>query len=555
MTQPNAIEAAQAKELAALREQVTEFKKVNDELKITLQKQIEINAEQQVIIKTQRDQIDLLLRQKFGKSSEAMDAEQLMLLLQGDEAKKPDASEADVSALEAEIKRGEAEIAAARREERKRKTVRIPEHLPVIERIEIDPEEVKADPEAWRCIGEEVTEQIAMKRDGMGRRQIVRRKWVKKDEPHKAPIIGPLDTLQERSIAAPSLLAYLVNAKYCEHMPLYRLEKMFQRGYDVRIPRQTMCDWMGLTADWFEPIYGLIKQSVVTDGYIQTDETVIKYLVPGNGETKQGYLWTLRRPGQSVVYVWGPSRAASVLAGILPEDFSGIIGADGYSGNRSYVSSRDGQVKLAACWAHVRRKFLDAMKSKPVPSAAVVKLIQNLYAVEADLRQRELCPKLRAVERQARSAMIIERIGKLLRQWAEKEKFLPKSLMGKAIAYTLKLWPMLQVYLQHGEVEIDNNLVENSIRPTAVGKKNWLFIGAEGAGKRSAILYTIVEECRRLGIDPYRYITDVLTRLPTMTNQQYAEVTPEAWAKAQTKPNVPAPASAAQHPTNQSQAA
>jgi len=187
MTQPNAIEAAQAKELAALREQVTEFKKVNDELKITLQKQIEINAEQQVIIKTQRDQIDLLLRQKFGKSSEAMDAEQLVLLLQGDEAKKPDASEADVSALEAEIKRGEAEIAAARREERKRKTVRIPEHLPVIERIEIDPEEVKADPEAWRCIGEEVTEQIAMKRDGMGRRQIVRRKWVKKDEPHKAP--------------------------------------------------------------------------------------------------------------------------------------------------------------------------------------------------------------------------------------------------------------------------------------------------------------------------------------------------------------------------------
>lgn len=435
--------------------------------------------------------------------------------------------------MEAEIKRGEAQIAAARREQRKRKTVRIPEHLPVIERIEIDPEEVKADPDQWRCIGEEVTEQIAMKRDGMGRRQIVRRKWVKKDEPHKAPVIAQLDTLQERSIAAPSLLAYIINAKYGEHMPLYRLEKRFERAYDVRIPRQTMCDWLGLAADWFEPIYGRVKARVVAGEYLQADETMIRYLDPGKGQTSQGYLWTLRSPRGSVVYVWGPSRAGSVLRDILPDDWSGIIGADGYTVYRSFVENRAVQAQVAACWAHVRRKFHEAIKSAKVPSAAVVKLIQNLYAVEADLRERQISPKLRAVERQARSAMIIERIGKLLRQWAEKEKFLPKSLMGKAIAYTLGLWPMLQVYLEHGEVEIDNNLVENSIRPTAVGKKNWLFIGAEGAGQRSAILYTIVEECRRLGVDAYRYITDVLTRLPTMTNQQYDEVTPAAWAKAQ----------------------
>ncbi len=385
MKKPTALEAAQAKELAAQREEIAALREKLDE-------QLKINQELQIIIKTQRDQIDLLLRQRFGKSSEAMDEAQLTLMLQGDEAKKHVASEDVGCVLEAEVMQGEAEIAAARRKERKRKEVRIPQHLPVIERIEIDPDEVKAQPEAYRCIGEEITEQIAMRRDGMGRRQIVRRKWVKKDEPHKAPIIGELDILQERSIAAPSLLAYVVTAKYCEHMPLYRIEKMFERAYNVRIPRQTMCDWMKLTADWFEPIYGLIKQSVVEDGYIQTDETVIKYLKPGNGEAKQGYLWTLKRPLSSTVYVWGPSRATVVLKGILPENYTGIIGADGYSVYRSYVQDSAGKVKLAACWAHVRRKFIEAMNGATQPAATVVKLIQHLYRIEAQIRDRQLSP-------------------------------------------------------------------------------------------------------------------------------------------------------------------
>jgi transposase len=455
-----------------------------------------------------------------------------MLLLQGEDSatKKDQASESDATGLEAELAKGTQELKAkAPRAERK---PRIPEHLPVSEEIIIDPDEVKAEPEAYRHVNNEVTEQLDFIPPQFTKRLIIRRKYVKRDEAHQAPIIAPLDTLAERSIAAPGLLAQIIVAKYCDHLPLYRQEQIYKLRHNIDLPRQSMARWIGLAAEWFAPLYERIHTGVMAGGYVQTDETMIEYLKPGNGETKQGYFWALKAPRGDTVFVWRTSRSAQALSNIIPADFSGIIGCDGYTVYQSHAAASNERIRLAACWAHVRRKFDEAKVGSPRPAASVLLLIQQLYRIEKQLRARKVGAKLRQVKRSGHSRMIVERIGTLLKHWKEEDRFTPQSLMGKAIDYTLTLWAHLQVYLEDGRIEIDNNLVENAIRPTAVGKKNWLFIGDADTGERSAIMFTIIEACRSRKIDPWEYLRDVLTRLPSMTTGQLHEVMPEAWAIA-----------------------
>lgn len=477
-----------------------------------------------------REKIDLLVRRIFGKSSEQLDSNQLMLMLQGDEAKKPTASSADPAGLEAEIARGEKTLKAKpARPERK---PRLPEHLPVSEEIILIPDEVKADEEAYRAIDEEVTEQLDYTPAKFSKRRIIRIKYAKRDEPHQPPILAALDTLADGSLAAPGLLAQIIVAKYCDHLPLYRQEQIYKLRHQIELPRQSMCRWLGLAAHWLKPIYERIHTGVMAGGYVQTDETMIEYLCPGNGETKQGYFWTLKRPGGDALFAWRTGRGAECLRNIIPVDFSCIIGCDGYSVYQNCAKQSQGNIHLAACWAHVRRKFDEAREAYPQAAGIVLLLIQRLYQIEKHLREAQVSAKLREVTRAQHSRMILERIGKLLKAWKTSGKFLPQSHIGKAIDYTLTLWPHLQMYLEDGRVEIDNNLVENAIRPTAIGKKNWLFIGDANAGEISAILFTIIEACRSRQIDPWEYLRDVLTRLPSMKMSQLEEVMPEAWAAA-----------------------
>ncbi len=488
------------------------------------------NKAQQIEIKLLREKIDLLIRRIFGKSSEQLNDGQLMLLLQGgdDDAKKDPASSASPGVLEAEIeKRGKD---TAKIKPRKEREARVPEHLPAVDEV-IEPDEVVADPEAWRSIGEEVTEQLDYKPARFFRRRIIRRKYVKRDEPHQAPIIAPLNTLQERSIAAPGLLAQIIVAKYCDHLPLYRQEQIYATRHDIAIPRQSMARWIGLAADWLRPIYEHIHTGVMAGGYVQIDETPVEYLSPGNGQTKQGYLWACKRPGADVSFTWATSRAARCLDRIIPADFSGTVQCDGYSAYPSFANRSEGRITLAACWAHARRKFHEATESTPQQAGWMLLQIQHLYRIEKQLREAKAGPQQRQAVRASQSRMITERIHRALSRIKLKGRQLPQSALGKAIDYTLTMWPMLTVYLEDGRVEIDNNPVENAIRPTAIGKKNWLFIGEAEAGQRSAILFTIIEACRSRGIDPQTYLREVLTRLPTLTNRQIKDVTPEAWAK------------------------
>ena len=285
-----------------------------------------------------------------------------------------------------------------------------------------------------------------------------------------------------------------------------------------------------MAADWLRPIYEQLRAEVTGSGYVQVDETPIRYLSPGHGKTKLGYLQTGKAPKGDVFFHWQTSRAATVLEKIIPVNFDGVIHCDGYEAYDCFAKSRGEKVVLAGCLAHVRRKFYDARETAPKVAGWFLKHFQNLYALEEQLRAARAGPRLRQAERASWSRPVLARLHRALVRLKTQRRYLPQSLMGKAIDYALRQWSSLQLFLEDGRLEIDNNLVENAIRPSAVGKKNWLFIGDADAGERGAILYTIVESCRRRGLNPFDYLREVFTRLPLMSNWQVKNITPESWA-------------------------
>lgn len=472
-----------------------------------------------------REKIDALARRLFGVKSEKLDPGQMLLLLQG---------------LDEPGKAPEPVVAEAPRCSKapsppRSRGPRLPDHLPIVEDV-IVPELVKTAPEQWRRIGEEISERLDYEPARFLRRRTVRPKYVQRGMLDAAPLIAPLPpVLLERSIVAPGLLAQIVVAKYCDHLPLYRQESIYWTRHRVWLPRQTMAEWVGLAADWLKPIYEHIRTEVLSSGYVQVDETPIRYLEPGHDRTKLGYLWTCHAPRGDVVFHWRTSRAASCLNNIIPVDFSGTIQCDGYEAYDCFAKERGEKIVLAGCLAHVRRKFYEARETAPKVAGWFLQHFLNLYQLEAQLRQSRAGPRRRQAERASSSRPVLARLHHALVRLKTVRRYLPKSLMGKAIDYALNQWPSLRLFLEDGRLEIDNNLVENAIRPTAIGKKNWLFFGEAEAGERSAILYTIIECCRRRGLDPFAYLREVFTRLPSMTNWQIKDITPEAWAKHQAR--------------------
>jgi transposase len=489
------------------------------------------NERQSLEIKLLKEKVDLLIRRLFGSKSEKLDAAQLELLLKEAESGKADASaeKAEASPIVEGLK------PVAKRSDKNQRRERWPKDLAVEQEI-IEPTEVRENPEAFRCIGEEVTEMLDYQPAKFFRRQIIRRKFVRRGQSDLAPpVIAPLPDLQQRCIAAPGLLAQIIVSKYCDHLPLFRQEQIYWNRHQVWLPRQSMARWVQLASEWLKPIYRQIKDQMMRGSYLQIDETPIKYLDPGNGKTSLGYLWVAHRPGEDVLFEWYTTREAKCLDKLIPADFSGTIQCDGYSAYDRFARHRASAGKpvlLAGCWAHARRGFYEALDHAAKEAAWILVQIGHLYDIERRLRRQQAGPALRDAYRISQSTPICRRIHRVLHRWHLTRRFLPKSSMGKAVSYALGQWESLEVYLKEPEIEIDNNLVENAIRPTALGKKNWLFFGDAEAGERSAIIYSIIESCRRHGIEPYTYLHDVLTRLPSMTNRQIKDVVPKAWAAA-----------------------
>jgi transposase len=482
-----------------------------------LQKENEILREENRLL---RQKVDLLIRQMFGKKSEKLSPGQLEMLLCGEQP--PEEPEASVELP------APAEAVEIRCESKPRRP-RYPENLPVEEQI-IDPAEVTADPSQWRQIGAEVSEQLDYEPGRFIRRRTVRRTWVKRNDPDAVPVTAELPLkLLERGLLAPGLLAQIVVSKYADHLPLYRQEQIFKQRYGVHLGRNTLCRGVELVADSLQLIAKRMFEEQLRSGYVQLDETPVQYLCEDKGSAK-GYFWVSHVPQGDTVYHWAPGRGYEHLKRWLPEDFNCIIQTDEYATYNKLTEDR-GVKSHAHCWAHVRRRFVKAMETgeHPVRLRWILHQIGLLYKIEARLREQNAGPALRAAVRQSESRPILDRLFRLWDRMIKGGRIKPKSLTGTAMAYALRQREGLQVYFEYGQVEIDNNLVENAIRPAALGRKNWLFIGDKEAGWRSAVIYTILQSCKTHGIDPYAYLKDVLERLPQMTNQQIHLLTPRTW--------------------------
>jgi transposase len=293
-----------------------------------------------------RQKLDALARRVFGVSSEALDPAQLQLLLRLPElAAQPVIPPPVPVVVEKRPPAGGRKVRAPR----------LPDHLPVVEEV-IEPEPVKTAPEQWRCIGQEVSEQLDYEPARFLRRRLIRKKYVHRVELDLAPVIAPLpERLLDRSLPSPGLLAHILVSKYCDHSPLYRQEQIYAQRHGVQLHRQTLARWVALAADWLQPIYKQIRTGVMAGGYVQLDETPIDYLEPGHGRTRQGYFWTGSRPGGDVFFHWETSRATACLDTVIPANFTGTIQCDGYAAYRAFANGRGKAIELAGCWAHVRR--------------------------------------------------------------------------------------------------------------------------------------------------------------------------------------------------------
>jgi transposase len=403
--------------------------------------------------------------------------------------------------------------------------------LPVTE-VVIEPEEVKADPDAWACIGEERTKLIDYTPGKFSAQHIIRRKYVRRAERHLPPVIAPARQLQERCIASPKLLAHLISSRFEQHLPYYRIEQMYQRA-GLDISRQTLCGWAGMTHEACRLVIGAIKREVFADGYVQIDETPVKYQDPQReGVCGTGYLWSVLNPVRGIHFMaWHTGRGAACLEQIVPHEFTGIIQCDGYSAYTSFIHTpaRKGHIQLAGCLAHARRKFFEA-REESEDARWVLAQMQHLYRIEAKLREARAGPlQVRAV-RQEQSAPIFEAIHARLQSLQQSRRHLPRSLTGAAISYALNQWEKLCVHLRDGRVQIDSNLVENSIRPSAIGRKNWLFMGDAQSGHRAATFYTLIGNCHRAGLNAEAYLSELFERLPGATTRTVHELTPHAIA-------------------------
>ena len=486
-----------------------------------------------------RLKVDAMARKLFGRSSEKLDPAQLQMvfdalhgpLQEQDAAKKPAASDCVPDASEAEAAAAPP-VASSKR--RKRTLDELIAGLPVTEVI-IDPEEVKAEPEAWSCIGAEETKLIDYTPGRFLCQKLVRRKYVRTAARHLPPVTAPLHTLQDRCIATPRLLAHTAANHFELHLPYYRIAQMYARQ-GMPIERQTLGGWMGMAHAASGLIIEQIKRDVFADDYVQCDETPVKYQDPARQVVcGTGYLWVCHNPVRNVsLFVWRTSRATASLESIVPRDFQGIIQCDGYSAYETFASSpaRAGRIALAGCLAHMRRKFFEAREEGDDPQW-VLGQVQQLYQIEARLREARAGPDEILRTRQEHSAPIMERIKARLEELQRSRKHRPQSLTGKALRYALNQWHKLGVFLCHGRVQIDNNLIENAIRPSAIGKKNWLFMGDPTTGDRAATFYTLIGNCHRQGINAEAYLTNIFQRLPTETNQTVQRLTPKAWAAEQ----------------------
>lgn len=466
-----------------------------------------------------RQKLDAMARRMFGRKTEQLNPDQLELLLSGlDEEilseEEPEPPSPNI------VKRP-----------RKPRSIRNTEHLQSVEEF-IIPEKVKQNPEDWKEIDREILEQLDYKPGKFFKRLIIRPKYVHKTLRHLPPLIAPAPSkIIDRGLAAPGLLTQILTSRYGDHLPFHRQEDIFRRRYGIEIPRQLMVRWTQQCVGWLEGIHHCMRDEIRQSDYIQVDETPAKYLdkkLP-NGSGK-GYFWVYLKPGQQVVFDWHPGRSTECLRSFLGQRFDGHVQCDGYQVYQTYQKEQGEHFHLYACWSHVRRRFKEALDYDKRKAAWILGQIQKLYQWEKALRQTRAGPSYIQAIRASHHRMVVDRLFRCFEILKSKEK--PSGKLAEAVSYALNQREYLERVLDSGMVQLDTNWVENSIRPLAVGRRNWLFIGEKEAGQRSAVMFSLVQTCRMLGVEPSQYLRETLETLPNLKSRDLANWTPYQWAKS-----------------------
>lgn len=387
----------------------------------------------------------------------------------------------------------------------------LPAHLRR-EQIILEPEII---PEGSRKIGEEITEELEYAPGELFVKKYIRPKYATPQPPQSIIseiIIAPMpDRPIDKAIAGAGLLAQIVIDKYADHLPLYRQQQRFARS-GVQLSDATISGWITAICQLLMPLYNALKLEIMKSGYIHADETTIKVLDNSKkGTTHRGYFWVYNNsPGRLVLFDYQDGRSAEAPKELL-SNFKGYLQTDGYTVYEDY-DGKEG-VTLLHCMAHARRKFFDAQKNDAARSSYALEQIQQLYAIERDCKEEKLTDGQRQAIRQQKAAPILEHLGKWMKE--QYQQVLPKSLIGQALAYSITRWDKLSTYTTNGMLCIDNNPVENSIRPVAIGRKNYLFAGSHEGAKRSAMLYSLLGTCKMNNINPFNWLKEVLTKLPS----------------------------------------
>jgi transposase len=443
-----------------------------------------------------------LRRMQFGRKSEKLDhqIEQLELQLE------------DLQADDAEAEREMPPVDRAPRQRAPRKP--LPEHLPRDEKVYL-PATIDC-PTCGRNLkqlGEDVSEQLEFVPASFRVIRHVRPKLACAccDAIVQAP--GPSRPI-ERGIAGPGLLAHVLVAKFADHLPLYRQPVIYARE-GVDLDRALLASWVGAASALLRPLVDAIRKHVLAAHKLHADDMPVPVLAPGNGKTKTGRLWTYVRDDRpagdltppAVWFAYSPDRK-----GIHPQThlakFEGVLQADAYAGFNALYEG--GGIEEAACWAHARRKFHDLHVARPSPlTTEALRRIAELYLIEADIRGKP--PDQRRSVRQARARPLLDELERWLR--ASLEKLSRKSDTSAAIMYALNLWPALLRYCDNGVIEIDNSAAERALRGIAIGRRNYLFAGADSGGERAAAIYSLIGTAKLNGVDPEAWLRHVLTQI------------------------------------------
>jgi transposase len=408
--------------------------------------------------------------------------------------------------------------------------------LPCQDRLHDVPEAQRIDPvtgNALVVIGEKVFEELDYTRAQLvvirHRQPIYGLPPEQAEHREAAPVMAELPPRPlEKCAASATLLAWLLVQKFANHLPLYRQEQIFRRD-GLRLPRQTLCDWALASAEVLQPIVNCLMARIRAGPVMQLDDTPVM-CQGGRGEPHfQAYLWTFVNPQvNGVVYRFTAGRASQLLAEEIG-DFSGTLVGDGYSGNSAAADKAPGSITIAGCWAHVNRKFRDAEKEAPGTAKLFRSDIQQLYEIEREADEAGLDFAARAALRQKKAAPILLEI--YSKAWRLHGQFSDPGLMAKAIGYIRGQHRPLRKFLEDGRIPIDNNACERAIRPIAIGRRNWLFAGSMRGGRAAAVIYTLIECCRRANVEMVSYLADVLVRVATHPASSVEELLPANWAR------------------------